>query len=650
MSQLEKYKKKGGKIFYNNYIFHYLVLTNNLKGLKLMKYPVYKLDNNGMNAFHLAAQNNYFEILQYLIKTYPDYVYNLSGDNSNFMSYIDFNIGNFFHIIKNNDLDWNVLLNRCDEEETCIDLIFNLSSKKVILEILNKTNVNLREYKNVPSFFNLLLNTKLSLKDKKILLEEIEKKYSDMYNLRIKKNGGNIIWESLKSGDFELIKFICNKMKQKKIKINQTMPVYGFNLFRTAYNSDKDKENYEISKYIWSQVKDDIDFTNTNMFLDNLAHFILSNRLERGMGDEKLELEILSKCNQWNIQNIEKNTPLHLLVEVKDGFKKLSKILKGKNLDLTIKNEDGKTVLDLASKKWKNYLLKLPKFKENENDSKLICGTCNYAHYNLFSASFMDISILLYNLDKKYKNLYIPKYLKNVIPNVNYENGLNLPDKFLEEYLNFPWMIFWERNGKYWLHPYLNQLINSVRREGSHDFAAIILSLKLAGGGLHATILIYDFKNNSIERFDPYGDTTLIDDNLDDVLEEELTWNTGLSYIRPNEYLPVSSFQMISNENNGYNQKSGDFGGYCAAWCLWYLESRIKNYKISQKELVSKLIKKLVKLDITFSEYIRNYANNINKLKIKTLKSLQIPKNRISDKNLFTKYENLIYDFIFENM
>jgi hypothetical protein len=246
--------------------------------------------------------------------------------------------------------------------------------------------------------------------------------------------------------------------------------------------------------------------------------------------------------------------------------------------------------------------------------------------------------------------LYIPKYIKNVIQNINYDNGLKLPDKFLDEYLNFPWLIFWERGGKHWIHPYLNQLINSVRRDGKYDYACIMLSMRLLTGGLHATILIYDFKRNSIERFDPYGDTTLIDDNIDDILEEELTWNTGLNYVRPFEYLPTSSFQLISNENNGYNQKSGDFGGYCAAWCLWYLEHKIKNSKIDSKELVKKTLKKLVKMDISFSEYIRNYANNINKEKISILKKIGIPDKRISDKHIITAHENMIYDFIYENM
>ena len=53
-----------------------------------------------------------------------------------------------------------------------------------------------------------------------------------------------------------------------------------------------------------------------------------------------------------------------------------------------------------------------------------------------------------------------------------------------------------------------------------------------------------------IERFDPYGNTTSLDGDIDNVLEEELTWNTGLTYLKISDYLPTTGFQTISDENN----------------------------------------------------------------------------------------------------
>ena len=32
-----------------NYLFHYLILTNNIKGLRLGKHPLFRLNNDGLN-------------------------------------------------------------------------------------------------------------------------------------------------------------------------------------------------------------------------------------------------------------------------------------------------------------------------------------------------------------------------------------------------------------------------------------------------------------------------------------------------------------------------------------------------------------------------------------------------------------------------
>jgi hypothetical protein len=111
------------------------------------------------------------------------------------------------------------------------------------------------------------------------------------------------------------------------------------------------------------------------------------------------------------------------------------------------------------------------------------------------------------------------------------------------------------------------------------------------------------------------------------ILEEELTWNTNLTYISPKEYLPYAGFQTISDENNIYNFKSNDLQGYCLAWCLWYIEIRLINPDINQKKLVDKLINKLNNLNISYKDYIRNYSFKITKLIYKDLKKKKIINN-----------------------
>jgi hypothetical protein len=160
-------------------------------------------------------------------------------------------------------------------------------------------------------------------------------------------------------------------------------------------------------------------------------------------------------------------------------------------------------------------------------------------------------------------------------------------------------------------------------------------------------MLIYDFKNKIIERFEPFGILS-IQDYIDDILEEELTWNTGFKYLRSRDYIDKTGFQYISDEINEKNRKHGDPGGFCLAWCYWYLETKLKNPDIDSKTLVSKLIKKLNNQDIKVSEYIRNYANKLNNERNKYLEIIGIDKKKFYDLTMTYNDENKIMNYVNE--
>ena len=169
-------------------------------------------------------------------------------------------------------------------------------------------------------------------------------------------------------------------------------------------------------------------------------------------------------------------------------------------------------------------------------------------------------------------------------------------------------------------------IINNIRRENNYDYALLFLSQTLDDDLKHANIILYDFKNLTIERFEPYGDDG-IESEIDDMLDEELSWNTGMKYLRPNDYLPKPGYQLLSNENNIYNQKVGDFGGFCLGWCIWYVEHRIKNSKIDSIILNKKTLEKMLRLDDSLNEFIRNYSNKLFDEKYKILKNI-CPENK----------------------
>lgn len=220
-------------------------------------------------------------------------------------------------------------------------------------------------------------------------------------------------------------------------------------------------------------------------------------------------------------------------------------------------------------KKWINFYKSLPEYKELDEQVKIEFNP--YSHATLFQAKFKDVGIFSMYLKNTYNDLLIPNTKLYTINNLTFDNTFPFSDDILTKEPIFPWIISYYSENEYYIHPYLNNLINAERREGGKRFAVVFLSL-IYDTMLHANILIYDFKNMIVERFEPYGNS--IEDKIDDILEEELTWNTGLKYLRPKDYLPYAGFQTMSDENNPVNKKAGDFGGFCLAWCLWYLETK----------------------------------------------------------------------------
>ena len=346
------------------------------------------------------------------------------------------------------------------------------------------------------------------------------------------------------------------------------------------------------------------------------------------------DFEILknSSSENWNQLNIEKITPFHLIMNL--DYDVYSKFFEKTNIQISkAVLEDVKKINNLnnISTKWFKLFDKLEEYKEP--DDKIILSNDEYSHYTVFQAKFKDVGIFSIYLSETYSDLLIPNLVSYQINNITFDDTFPFSDNIVEKEPVFPWIISYYNENEYYIHPYLNNIINSTRRNGNKRFAAVFISL-IYDKMLHANVLIYDLKNMTVERFEPYGNTMGIDGGIDDVLEEELTWNTGLKYIKPDNYLPVAGFQTVSDENNSINKNAGDFGGFCLAWSLWYLETKLKNPDVASKILVDKVINKISKLDIKFSEYIRNYSNKINTKRVEYLKLIGIDSKKISDSHL----------------
>jgi hypothetical protein len=617
-------------IYLNNYLFHYLIIFDKLDILKLKKFPIFKENEENLNGFFLAAKHNNKRILKYLIKTYPEYIYNKNNYKEQFINYMSSN-----SIIKilNLKLNWeNLLFQKISSTEIIYDLLLSECTYDKLLKLFNI-------YKPIYNLNSLFLNNKLTVDNIINILKLFD---SSIYNLRDGEDM-NLIFPVISKNSQSILSFVC----KKNIDANYYTMSTTLSPLMFAYLNN----NLKITYQLWDYIKNDFNYTTLNKHLENIAHFLLKNKYY-----DELSINILTNTPSccWHQHNINKVTPLYLLTKL--DYEQYHTILINKeiNLDIiinTLNNENStlkKYLTELNNTNSLNWLKFLSNQKIYTEDTTFKIENYSYSHGNLFQAKFKDITLIILNIKKKYKNLFIPYAKDYSLKNLNIHKELSLkwPDSIFEFAPIFHWIICYEDEDTYWIHNNLNNLINSARRKEQYEFAMVYLSLSVDKIGLHANILIYDFKKMTIERFDPFGNTVYFDKNLDEILEEELCWNTGLMYLKPSDYIPVSGFQTISDELNPYNQKSGDFGGYCLAWCTWYLENRISNPTIDSKNLITKLIKKLSTLNISFNEYIRNYANKINIERMNSLLKVGINYKKISNIILDTKTNNLLNKYI----
>lgn len=628
INQLNKFNIKNA-IFFNNYLFHYLILTNNLIGLKLKTYPVFELNDEDLNGFHLAAKMGNYKILKYLIKEYPDYVYNTNEFNETFLHYLDPVHKSYINLIKSFKLDWNYLFTTYTKEHVSpLDMLFLSGDYDLIFNILKMIKFNYDNYEGEPTYFKLFLNEDLSEKQILILLKHIYNRNKNIFKFT-DDSGYNILYPIVVNDKFKILKYI-NGLENHRVLLDLYSPINTDHIFKIAYEKGNSMGDFKMANYILNNIIDNHDFNESDLEGNNLAHYILRYRSLRNLGNYNIESKILSKYKYWDKNNIDNETPLDYIVKL--DYEKYHKFLKG---NMISKKYD---INKIENKSWKKFVNKLKKYDDEDN---INLEKYKYSHSNMFQARFTDIGIFMKYLNDKYKKLYVPKN-KEKLDVIIYNNTIEYPDNILKKYNNFPWIIIWNNKDNYYIHPNLNKLINKNKKK--YDYAICTLSLRLPNDGLHAAMILYDFKNNIVERFEPYGNTGYLDKDIDDVLSKELTWNTGLEYYVPGRYFPVAGFQTLSDENNLLNQKMGDFGGYCLAWSLWYVEHRLNNSDVQPKTLVRKTINKFNGMIIKPNEYIRNYANYINKYRVKWLKNIGIPENITSNEHLSLKYINKIYD------
>ena len=165
---------------------------------------------------------------------------------------------------------------------------------------------------------------------------------------------------------------------------------------------------------------------------------------------------------------------------------------------------------------------------------------------------------------------------------------------------------------------YKNNSINSIlkwmykNKSNGCRWFIIPIGIQL-GLFLHANYLIIDIETMEIERFEPHGAYPPVGLNYKPEILDKLIINyiseCGLkfNYFKPKDYLPKIGFQVIEiNELKA--DYIGDPNGFCALWCIWWVDLRLSNPNIPRNKLVKLLNKELINNKYLYKKLIRDYS------------------------------------------
>ena len=639
-----------------NYNIHKLCYKNNLNGVKkLLDKDIKLLYKRGVNEeypIHIACFIGSEKLIDLLLKYDSKQLYleNIKGQSGYHLLTLHPKILlNKLKLIKNNTLD----INKTDKSGNTILISYLINEDKInedILIKLKKLGATLNEPLNSSKLTNILIkNCDLTSK-----IHELFKSDLNDYNVL----GITPLHVMIQRNDINCVK----NLLKNDVNIKDSGITGKHNIFEHALRYGKDDIIELLLKY-------DLDFNYANQYNDTYLHFVLMS--PKGAYKKDLINAIFKKTEDVNIQNIDGDTAIHILAK-KSELDNYLDILKSKKVDISLTNKEGKKVTDYLSKSEKERFLKNITFLKSKDCDNKICKKevkllkVKKSDFTLFTSYPRDAYLYNIIMLEKYSNLKMPfcniktrKISDLVFKSKKIDTDLFKKFwsgiKLLYENLNglLCTEMYWNSKELYFQHDNFYESIKKLLDNDIIYFNLTLVNMEIN----HANIVIIDNILETIERFDPYGLMGFNSpDDLDMLLDKEINMiifekkNKTYKYFAPKKFMKVNSFQSISRHDSIENKNIGDIGGFCLAWCFWYLENRLNNMGISQDTLVKKLEKKLINNKMTIIEYIRSYANKLHLEKAKLLKEFKISPSEYYKiypgmKNTLNLYE-LIYNKI----
>lgn len=352
-------------------------------------------------------------------------------------------------------------------------------------------------------------------------------------------------------------------------------------------------------------------------------------------------LEHILKLTNLNQKTTEQTTILILIV--KNGlWNEYKSYLDLRNVNLFIRDIEGKTVLDHADQKQRNELIDMTSLAYYEHLAKhakqwieswqnecslhiskqkeyclsqirkqivkdkisfpikkftptIMFVEGEIVTISSFSAESYDEMASIYYLRHKYKNLWIYsdedlnlKSPKQSVAIVCIKQKLIIPKQFKHK-------------------------ICEAIESGNYDVLNIYVTIA-EPEGLHANMLLFYVHSFTLELFNPATSYYYLAEESIKLFNYILSkYRRKILFNNQMNVKTVGFFQNFQAESN-YERRIGDVGGWCLAWCIWYVDHRMMNLHVPYEKFYKHLYRQTITRFDSTTNMIRNYTSIVTNI------------------------------------
>jgi ankyrin repeat protein len=636
---------------------------------------------NGKKLVHLLASRGKIDIITKILERFPDYNPYVTDDDGNTLfhhlhsnGYFNMKLLNKYKeaLSKINNDNISVLRLSIDSPKTIDKLVhiappsaFTQKSRdhtSVTTDLIDKCSD-----KHTKNQYNKILDNvlkKIDVNDESYLLFYcIEKNNHEIFIKLMEsvtdpniKNSHALSLLSCATM-FDRYEFVRTLLDKPDIDINSPGPENKFIPINTAlYNRNNDIMRLLLSKNVNVDIKD--------RYHNTVLHNIL---LEWNMNDIPIDIicDVIAR-GDINAKNFSDETPLHIMTK-KNQLKFFINIINNKDPDVLSPDINGDNIFSHRDVQNVESLLAIKYTLKPTDISKNISDINNNANSGLFNSDIIHSMIYTLQFIKKYPDLAIlfqpsnkdkqrlDTWRLNMYKNnlIQFQDSLwNLVDLYNNMFYNIlPHVIIWRRGDLHYIDK--NFVFHAKKTlSGPRRFLMIKLTVFPNQFSTHANTIIYDKKLKKVVRFEPYGVDDIVDgDELDKKIKMIFTEIDGdITYIRPSDFLSEINWQTISHDSDIDEKLLGDPQGYCLAWCYWFIECKLKNPELDEKELMTQEFNKINKIDKSLGNpyliHIRSYSAQLDNMKNEFMSEVGIPHIAKYQTSYENKYLNMILNNI----